>query len=203
MIGFLFGVIDEYTEDNLLLEVGHVGYNVKISPATAQALPGLGREIKIYTYTSVREDAIWLYGFLTKDELNLFKQLITVNGIGPKGALGILSAMDVTELRLAIVSGDAKKISKAPGIGAKTAERLILDLKDKVSLEDTLGFGGEATPLVSVSRVTPNISEAVEALTSLGYSASESLKAVQNVEGAQNMEVEVLLKAALKQMAFL
>ncbi len=203
MIGFLFGVIDDFTEDNLVLDVGHVGYNVKISPATAQALPGLGREVKIYTYTSVREDAIWLYGFLTKDELNLFKQLITVNGIGPKGALGILSAMDVTELRLAILSGDAKKISKAPGIGAKTAERLILDLKDKVSLEETLGIGGIDGPVVPVSKTTPNVSEAIEALTSLGYSASEALKAVQNVEGAQDMEVEALLKAALKQMAFL
>lgn len=202
MIGFLFGKIDEITEDNVILDVSNVGYEIKISTATASALPGIGREVKIYTYTAVREDVIALYGFLTRDELKLFKQLITVNGIGPKGALGILSAMDVTELRLAILAGDAKKISKAPGIGAKTAERIILDLRDKVSMEDTLGISEAACAPVSRNKTNPNITEAVEALTALGYSATESLKAVQKVEGASELPVEEILKAALKQMAF-
>lgn len=203
MIGFLKGIIEDFSEDCLVLDVNHVGYNVKIATSTASSLPGIGHEIKVYTYMSVREDAIWLYGFLTKEELDLFKQLITVNGVGPKVALGVLSAMGVTELRLAILSGDSKKIAKAPGIGAKTAERIILDLKDKVSLEDTLGFMGNETSAVSKGKASPNVTETVEALTALGYSASEALKAVQNVEGAQDMEVEDLLKAALKQMSFL
>ena len=138
MYAYLKGTIEEITEDNLVLEVNQIGYNIKISSRTANLLEGIGSFAKIYTYTLVREDTFQLYGFLTRDDLDIFKQLITVNGIGPKGGLAILSIMSADELRFAILSGDAKAIAKAPGVGAKTAERVILDLKDKVSLEDAL-----------------------------------------------------------------
>lgn len=201
MIAFVKGRIDEIAEDNVVIDIGGIGYNVRISGETAALLSGRKEEVKLYTYTCVREDAFNLYGFLTKDELEIFKMLITVNGIGPKGGLAILSVMTADDLRFAIMSGDAAAISKAPGVGKKTAERVILDLKDKISLEDTLvhkeilkSGGGEA---VSEQHAR---NEAVEALVALGYSASDALHAVKSVEADENTDVETILKLALKNM---
>lgn len=202
MIAFVKGEIAELTEDNVVLDVGGIGYNIKISSSVAQSLPGIGAEIKLHTYTLVREDAFSLYGFLTRDDLDIFKKCITVNGIGPKGGLAILSVMDADALRYAILSGDAKAIAKAPGIGAKTAERLILDLKDKVSFDDTM-IGREIAMNQSTSVGMPDndaLKEAVEALVALGYGQTESLKAVKQVPDAENMDSGELLKAALKKM---
>ena len=128
MIAYVNGVVDIISEDNVVLDVGGIGYNIKISASTAEKLPGAGKQVKLYTYTSVREDAIQLFGFLSRNDLDIFKKCISVSGIGPKGALAILSVLDADSLRFAILTGDAKAISKAPGIGAKTAERLILEL---------------------------------------------------------------------------
>ncbi len=200
MIAFVKGRIDEITEDNVVIDVSGIGYNVKISAQTASLLSRKD-EVKLYTYTCVREDAFNLYGFLTRDELEIFKKLITVNGIGPKGGLAILSVMTADSLRFAIMSGDAAAISKAPGVGKKTAERVILDLKDKISLEDTLVHkemltnGGKEAFGDQHAR-----NEAVEALVALGYSASDALHAVKNVDIAENMDVETILKLALKNM---
>ncbi len=203
MYAYIKGTLEEITEDNIIVEAGGIGYNVKVSAATAQLLPGLGNEVKIYTYTLVREDTFSLYGFLTRDDLEIFKKLITVNGIGPKGGLAVLSVMSADDLRIAVLSGDAKAIARAPGIGSKTAERLILDLRDKISLEDTLkNIGGTPNP----SAVSPDgtsmdnamIKEAVEALTALGYSVTDATSAVRKVEMTEGMTVETLLKAALK-----
>lgn len=202
MYAYLKGEVAEVSEDNLVLEVNHIGYNIKISSSIAALLPSVGEEVKIYTYTLVREDAFLLYGFLTKDDLDIFKKVITVNGIGPKGGLAILSAMTADELRLAIISGDAKAIAKAPGIGVKTAERLILDLKDKVSIEDTF-VNSEIRMQTESTALQDAKSEAVEALTALGYSASDALKAVKQVVLTENMDVEDILKAALKKMSFI
>ncbi len=201
MIAFVKGRIDEITEENVVIDVGGIGYNVKISTQTAALLPGLGEEIKLYTYTCVREDTFSLYGFLTRDDLEIFKRLITVNGIGPKGGLAILSVMSADNLRFAIISGDAAAISKAPGIGKKTAERVILDLKDKISLEDTL-VHKEMLRFKEEGSVSDNRArnEAVEALTALGYSASDALHAVKSVQTDENMDVETILKLALKNM---
>ena len=138
MIAFVQGEIADITEDTVVLSVNGFGINVHISGRVAAELPGIGEKVKLHTYTLVREDAFLLYGFLHKNDLELFKKCITVNGIGPKGALAILSTMDADALRYAILSKDAKAIAKAPGIGQKTAERLILDLKDKVSYDDTM-----------------------------------------------------------------
>ena len=132
MYAYLKGTVEEITEDNLVLEAGQIGYNIKVSARTLHSIGAIGSYVKIYTYTLVREDSFSLYGFMTRDDLDIFKKLITVNGIGPKGGLAILSVMSADELRFAIVSGDARAIAKAPGVGAKTAERVILDLRDKI-----------------------------------------------------------------------
>ena len=130
MISFLKGYIEEKSEKSIFLDVNGVGYEVYMPTGSASQLPSVGEEVKIHTYLQISENGIGLYGFLTKDELNVFKLLITVNGIGPKGAVGILSALSANELRLAVLSDDDKAIAKAPGIGAKTAKKLILELKD-------------------------------------------------------------------------
>lgn len=201
MYAYLIGKVADVSGDNLVLEVGHIGYNVRIPGSLLQSLPPLGEEVKIYTYTSVREDAIQLFGFLTKDDLEMYKLLITVNGIGPKGGLAILSAMSADELRLAVLAQDAKRIAKAPGVGNKTAQRIILDLKDKISMEDAFSAQETAAPAgdLGAAYLSQVRSEAVEALTALGYSSSDALRAVRAVE-QEDMNVEDLLKAALKKM---
>ena len=205
MYAYLKGTLEEIAEDAVVVEVGNIGYNVRVSATTTQGLPGIGSEVKIYTYTLVREDAFTLYGFLTKDDLEIFKKLITVNGIGPKGGLAILSVMNADALRFAIMAGDAKSIAKAPGVGNKTAERVILDLRDKISLEDTLRGLGEPTVTTEGAAVgagTDNVMkrEAIEALVALGYSASDATNAVKKVEVDETSTVEGILKLALKFM---
>ena len=197
MFAYLKGILADVSEDNCVIDVHDIGYNVKISGQTIAGLPGIGEMVKIYTYTSVKEDAFQLFGFLSKDEQDLFKVLITVNGIGPKGALSLLSAMDTDMLRMAIVNQDVKMISKAPGIGKRTAERLILELKDKLSITVSM-IDREINQYQSVPMAdSANKREAVDALVALGYGQAESIKAVNQVEGAEDMEVGALLKAAL------
>lgn len=201
MIAFVRGEIADISEDNVVLDVGGIGYNIKISTQTAQKLVGVGQEVMLHTYTCVREDAFQLFGFLTRDELSIFKKLITVNGIGPKGGLAILSVMSADDLRFAIVSGDAKAIAKAPGIGAKTASRVILDLKDKVSVEETLiqrEMNAYAASGEGGNHQAEN--EAVEALVALGYSPSDAVKAVKKASAPADADVEMILKLALKNM---
>ena len=160
--------------------------------------PSVGQMARIYTYTSVREDAFWLYGFTSKDELNLFKLLITVSGIGPKGAMGILSVMDVDTLRLAILSQDTKMIAKAPGVGAKSASRIVLELKDKIKPEDVIGkpLEDEESSVLSTLR-----QEATEALVSLGYTVSDAYKVLQKLDITEDTRVEDVIKMALRQIS--
>lgn len=203
MIAYVNGIIEDITEDNVVLDVGGIGYNVRISADTASRLPGMGEQVRLYTYTCVKEDAFLLYGFLSRNDLAMFKQCITVNGIGPKGALAILSVMDADSLRFAIMSGDTKAISRAPGIGARTAQRLILELKDKITIDDALiskEIAATAAGRVTVGADSVQKKEAVEALVSLGYGQTESLKAVNAIEGIEDMDSGAILKAALKKM---
>lgn len=202
MIAYVNGIIDDITDENTVIDVGGVGYNVKISADTAARLPGIGEPVKLYTYTSVKEDSFQLFGFLSRNDLEIFKKCITVNGIGPKGALSILSVLDADSLRFAIMSGDAKAISKAPGIGARTAERLILELKDKIKIDETMisreinsynASGG-------ASADSAQKKEAVEALVALGYGQAESVKAVNAIEGIEELDSGAVLKAALKKL---
>ena len=157
-----------------------------------------------YTYMYVREDCQQLFGFLTKDELAMFKLLITVSGIGPKGALGILSVMDADALRFAILADDARSISKAPGIGKKTAGKLILELKDKMDFEEAVegvldrGAAGGAEGAAFSSDGGSAVNEAVQALVALGYTGTEAMKAVKKVSVTPEMTVEDILKAGLK-----
>lgn len=198
MYAFLKGKLAYVGEESIILDVHDVGYRILVSPASLAYLPQLGEEVKIYTYTSVREDAMWLYGFLNQDDLEIFKKLITVSGIGPKGGMAVLSVMNADALRFAIIAGDAKAIAKAPGIGAKTAQRVILELKDKVSIEETLAnreMNGGVSYREDISDYTE---EAVEALVALGYSSTEALKAIRAIPNAVEMDSEALLKAALK-----
>lgn len=205
MISFLKGCIEEKNEKSIFLDVNGVGYEVYMPTGSASMLPSVGETVKIHTYLQISENGVGLYGFLTKDELNVFKLLITVNGIGPKGAVGILSALTANELRLAVLSDDDKAISKAPGIGAKTAKKLILELKDKFHLEDALEEFAE--PVKAVVRGKAELkdahAEAVQALTALGYSNSDALKSVRMADNGEIASTEDLLKAALKQLAFL
>ena len=201
MIGFLKGEVEEIYEDMIVLDVGGVGLNVYMSKSSLMQIACRKSYEKVYTYLSVREDAMLLYGFLTKSDLGFFKLLIQVSGIGPKVGLTIMSSMSVEDLKFAILSGDSKTIAKAQGVGPKTAQRIILDLKDKITLEDAfsndklskLDSGEDETMILARN-------EAVEALCALGYSSKDSLKAVMNVENKCDGDVEAIIKLALKEM---
>lgn len=197
MYAYIKGEIVDITEDNLVLECNNIGYNIRIPLSVAQRLPGIGATVKIYTYTSVREDAFNLFGFLSKDDLEIYKKLIAVNGIGPKGALSILSAMSAEDLRFAILSGDVKAISKAQGIGAKSAERIILELRDKVQLMGSAALEPDVMA-AGVPAQNSAKNEAVEALTSLGYTPTDALKAVRQITVTEDMDAGTILKQALK-----
>lgn len=205
MISYIRGTLAEKNEDSAVVEAHGVGYQIFVPMPVLSELPPLGESVKIYTYFSVREDGMSLFGFLSRQDLAMFKQLIGVNGIGPKSALGILSALRPDVLRMAVASGDAKTISRAPGVGPKTAQRIILDLKDKIRPEDVLAGGLEESLAVpeEISGVGQAGKEAVEALTALGYSAAEAAGAVKKVKITEEMTAEDVLKGALRHLAFL
>ena len=198
MYAYIKGKIIDISEDNLVLECNNIGYNIRIPLSVAQRLPGIGATVKIYTYTSVREDAFNLFGFLSKDDLEIYKKLIAVNGIGPKGALSILSAMSADDLRFAILSGDAAAIAKAQGVGKKSAERIILELRDKVQFMGSAATDLEVLTSSDTTAETNAKNEAIEALTSLGYSPSAALRAVRQIELTEDMDAGTILKQALK-----
>lgn len=202
MISYIRGTVAAYEEDKVIIDVGGIGYGIYMSGQAMGRIPAVGREVKLHTYLNVKEDAMQLYGFLTRDDLRVFKLLIGVNGIGPKGGLGILSVLSPDDLRFAVMSGDVKAISAAPGIGKKTAEKLILELKDKLHLEDALEhLGAEDLGGAGASSYQGEVqSEAVQALVALGYGSTEALKAVKQVPVEEDTEVETVLKQALKYM---
>ena len=204
MIGYIKGRLEEVMDGAIIVDNNGIGYEILVPASVIGSLPSKGNEVKIYTYMNVREDLLQLFGFMTRDDLEVFKMLITVSGIGPKGALGILGVMSADDIRFAVMSEDAKTISKAPGIGAKTARKLIIELKDKLNFKDViegaLDRGESAAANNSSSSDKQIISDAVEALTALGYSASDAMKAVRMVEMTDDMTVEMLLKLSLKNM---
>lgn len=207
MISYIRGSLAHLDPEEglVVVETGGVGYGILISGKDLDLLPSHGEEIRLYTYLQVKEDGLQLYGFLTREDQKLFKMLIGVSGIGPKGALGILTALSADDLRFAVLADDAKAISKAPGIGHKTAQKLILELKDKLKLEDALEARLAKADMRSgtaAAGLTAAKNEAVEALTALGYSSSDALKAVRQVELTEEMSVEAILKAALKHLTF-
>ena len=205
MVAYVNGILESIEEGNAVVDVNGIGINVNISGSTMDRMPGIGEVVKLYTYTNVKEDAFTLFGFLSRDELGLFKLLITVNGIGPKGGLAILSVMSPDDLRFAIIAGDSASIAKAPGIGKKTAERITLELKDKIKVtEDSLlsqggdSLGGELSGENSSAK-----DETVAALVALGYNQSDAMRAVRKVLGSDvgaAADTEDLLKLALKEV---
>ena len=200
MIGYIKGVIEEIEENSILLDHGGMGFRINMPAALLDRNAHKGDQVKIYTHLQVKEDDMQLYGFYTRDDLEVFRLLLNVSGIGPKGAMNILSVISADNLRFAVLSDDAAAIAKAPGIGKKTAQKLILELKDKFRLEDAfekkLAHGQEDVLTENTDRGAA--AEAIQALTALGYSAAEAMQAVKKVEGAEQMDTEALLKAALK-----
>ena len=202
MISYIRGELCDIEEQKAIVDVNGVGYGIYMPQQALSLLPPMGQQAKIHTYLNIREDAMQLFGFLTKEDLNVFRLLIGVNGIGPKAGLNILSCLSPDELRFAVLSGDAKAISATPGIGKKTAEKLILELKDKLNIEDMLehaAHGGDSEDLASGTDTASNTmqAEAVQALTALGYGSAESLRAVKK-SSPECSSVEDILKEALK-----
>ncbi len=206
MIASLTGTVESCADSGVVLNVNGIGFDVNMSTEAVRALASVteGELVHVYTYMSVgREADVTLFGFLSREELTLFKRLITVSGIGPKGALSLLSAMSAEDLIFAILSGDAKMISRAPGIGKKTAERLVLELHDKLELTDPSALetaGREAGGSLGEITESGAAAEAVEALTALGYGRGEASKAVREAgrqEGMEGADVQAFLSKAL------
>lgn len=197
MIAYVKGILEYASEDLVIIEVNGFGINVHINPETYSALNPVGEEVKLYTYTCVREDSFSLFGFISMDELEVFKKLISVSGIGPKGGLSILSVMSTDELRFAVASGDSKLIAKAPGIGKKTAERVILELRDKLSVSDTF-VSSEINNGLPIKENNGPRNEAIEALCALGYTLQEASVAVKKCQVSDDSDTEQILKEALK-----
>ncbi len=210
MIHFIHGTLSEVAEGLVVVEAAGVGYGIHVPASVIGALPPIGEDIKIYTYFSLTQNGVDLYGFLSPEDRAMFTMLLTVSGIGPKGALGILSALTPDDLRMAIVTGDSKAISRAPGVGNKTAQRVVLELKDKLDASEVFssaldhGHGGAAAvDAGAAAGVYGAQKEAVEALVALGYSNVEASRAVKKVELSEGMTVDQILKASLKNLNFL
>lgn len=195
MLAYIKGTITEIRTDEIIVETGGVGFSVfTSSQATAKLTKN--QQATIFTHLNVREDDMSLFGFLTREERSVFRMLINVSGVGPKSALSILSCLSVDELRMAVLADDYKAIAKANGIGPKTAQRLIIELRDKFHLEDVLD--GYEENALDASEPEDLVSEVAMALSGLGYSNVEALRAIKKVPNRESMTVEQLLKAALK-----
>lgn len=201
MISYIKGELTEVFEDTVVVETNGIGYNIRVPGSVLDRLPSVGSSVRIYTYLYVKEDAMNLFGFLNRDDLSVFKLLLNVSGIGPKGALAILSTIGPDDLRFAVLSEDVKTISSAPGIGAKTAKRLIIELKDKLKLAEVFETAlANKEKVSSENDVLLAKNEAVEALVALGYASAQAMKAVQQVENAEEKDSEQILKEALKKL---
>lgn len=201
MISYIKGELTEVFEDTVVVETNGIGYNIRVPGSVLDRLPSVGSPVRIYTYLYVKEDAMNLFGFLSRDDLSVFKLLLNVSGIGPKGALAILSTIGPDDLRFAVLSEDVKTISSTPGIGAKTAKRLIIELKDKLKLAEVFETAlANKEKASSENDVLLARNEAVEALVALGYASAQAMKAVQQVENAEEKDSEQILKEALKKL---
>ena len=199
MLEYIKGTIERIGVGDFAIETGGVGFHIEAGTRVTDKLK-LHETRKVYTHMNVREDDISLFGFLTQDDVDVFRMLIGVSGIGPKVALSILSELSTDDLRMAVLSEDHKTIAKANGVGTKTAQRVIMELKDKFKLDDVIDSLDREGDQGSGEMSKDVVSETALALTSLGYTNTEALKAIKKVEGAEGMTPEQLLKAALKRM---
>lgn len=200
MIGYITGELAVVSQDSIIIEQGGIGYELMLTSLAISKLPSIGSSIKVYTYLHVREDILALYGFLGYEDLEVFKLLITVSGIGPKAAIGILSALTPNDLRFAILSEDVKALTQAPGVGPKTAKKLILELKDKFKLDESFESRLINSENASNSSIVQVGKETLEALLVLGYSRTDASSAVRSIEINDKTTVEDALKKSLEQL---
>ncbi len=204
MLAYIRGTLSDIDENVIIVENNGIGYGVSSSMNTIRQLPTIGSEIKLNTKLIPKEDSLTLYGFYDKEELKMFELLLSVSGIGPKGALSILSSMTVSDIQFAVAGEDAKAFAAVPGVGKKTAERAIIDLKDKVDIigafesKITSDLSGAKAPVANTVK-----EEVLEALVSLGYSASNAARALDKMTITEATTTEQLLSDTLKQMSFL
>jgi Holliday junction DNA helicase RuvA len=197
LLAYIKGKLEYRHNDYIVVEAGGIGYKILTAMSTIENSGSAGDEIKVYTHLYVREDIMSLYGFLTKEELGMFELLIGVTGVGPKVAVSVISSLAPSKFSLAVITDDVKSLTKAQGIGNKTAQRIILELKDKINKEQLVSVGKVRAEELSVDRESSRISEAVSALMVLGYTPLEANKAVSSVF-SEDMDLEAIIKNALK-----
>lgn len=185
MIDFIEGIVEEITEDKIIVSTGGVGFALTASDISRSSVE-VDKEYKIFTEMRVREDDITLYGFVSRDERKVFNLLTTVSGVGAKVGMGILSAISLNDIRMAIATSNVKVLTKAPGIGKKTAERLILELKDKMGTLDLTN-----APAIDIHEEPADETELIEALMSLGYNRYESIKASADIDGSLDLSSKI------------
>lgn len=199
MISYIKGSLEYADAGIIIIDVNGIGYKIAVSSSTMGKLPPMGNELKLFTYLQVREDEMSLYGFISREELSIFEKLITVSGIGPKGALGVLSTISPKNIYFAVMSEDVKLLTTAPGIGKKTAQRIILELKDKMGSLEEIGLDESQVPSFENNHT---VEDALSALVSLGYGRAEAIKVV-NIVYSDGMDVEDIIKGSLKKLAIL
>lgn len=199
MIAYISGALVSAGENYIVIDNHGMGYRIFVSGKFLEHIPAYGTQIKIYTHMYIREDELTLYGFHSEEELSVFRILIGISGVGPKVAMAILTALTIQELQIAVISEDAKTISKANGVGAKGASRIILELKDKLKMEDMMDAAYEQS-IVQDTQDLNAARDAILALVNLGYSNSEAALAVKKIGDTSQMDIESILKAALKKL---
>lgn len=195
MYEYIKGIFAGINKDYIIVDNNGIGYRIHTSGSTISKMPAVNEKVTIYTQQIVREDFIGLYGFLTKEEINMFNILLTINGVGAKAALSLLSICSVENLQYAIINNDEKTIIRAPGIGRKIAQRIILELKDKIKIQNT---GDNKTDISEISDNSNKLNEALSALISLGYSEKEARGALKNVSPEDT--IESIIKNCLKKL---
>lgn len=201
MYAYIKGKLAYKHNDNIVVEANGVGYKISTALSTIEAIGSEGTDVKVYTHLYVREDVMSLYGFITQEELGMFELLITVSGVGPKAAVSLLSAVSPSKFGLAVITDDSKTLTRAQGIGSKMAQRIILELKDKIKKEQLSAIAETAKEQQPVmARGDSKVSEAVSALMVLGYTAVEASRAVSAVY-SDDTDLEVIIKGALKNLA--
>lgn len=202
MLAYIKGILEIKTKGYIVVEAGGLGYKIFMPESTIANTGNIGDKVQIYTFMRVREDDVSLYGFLTNEELRMFELLLSVSGIGAKGALGILSNITPSQFALAVISNDVAILKKVPGIGPKTAQRAILELKDKLKKEQEISIaeGEETSNIEQVIKEDEKVSEAISALQVLGYSKREIIEALQTIE-VTSLSVEDIIKKGLANLA--
>ena len=202
MLAYIKGILEIKTKGYIVVEAGGLGYKIFMPESTIANTGNIGDKVQIYTFMRVREDDVSLYGFLTNEELRMFELLLSVSGIGAKGALGILSNITPSQFALAVISNDVAILKKVPGIGPKTAKRAILELKDKLKKEQEISIaeGEETSNIEQVIKEDEKVSEAISALQVLGYSKREIIEALQTIE-VTSLSVEDIIKKGLANLA--